>query len=164
MLQNLHLFVEWLPTLQRICEELSPQHTHPDFRLYLASAPVPEFPVSVLENSVKICPEQPQGVRATIIRAHARVDPPLGPGLRQALMAGLALFHAAVRDRARFGPAGWTARYDFDDDDLALGATYVGLAAGQEAPLDVLKVLLKDVGYGGQVADAWDSRTVSFEQ
>lgn len=122
-LQNCHLAVSWMPTLERIVEGIAPEKVHKDFRLWLTAMPTPDFPVAILQNGVKMTLEPPKGLKANLVRQYNRfTDAYLAqtskPEAWRALTFGLCLFHAVIQDRRKFGPLGWNIRYDFTDGDL----------------------------------------------
>ena len=51
MLQNCHLLIAFLKTLEKQLEEAS--KPHPDFRLWITTDPTPTFPIGILQRSLK---------------------------------------------------------------------------------------------------------------
>ena len=110
LLQNCHLAASWMPALERIVEEFD-DSLHRDFRLWLTSMPAKEFPVSVLQNGIKMTIEPPQGLRSNLLQTYSTIDDKAledcnKPEAFKTLYFGFCFFHAIVQDRRKFGPIG----------------------------------------------------------
>ena len=70
-LQNCHLATSWMLSMERLIIEMIEESddVQESFRLFLSSMPNVSFPVSVLQNSVKVTNEPPKGLKANIKRA-----------------------------------------------------------------------------------------------
>ena len=54
MLQNCHLLVKWLKDLDKSLERIT--KPHPNFRLWVTTIPIKDFPIGILQKSLKVNP------------------------------------------------------------------------------------------------------------
>ena len=162
LLQNCHLSISWMPRLEVIVENLN-DSLHRDFRIWLTSMPCKEFPVSTLQNSVKMTIEPPSGLRANLIRTYANLDTKelnetQNPAVYQKLLFGFCFFHAIIQDRRKFGPIGWNILYEFNNEDLKVCRRQLKIFIDEyeEIPYKVLIYLGGEINYGGRVTDDKD--------
>ena len=167
LLQNCHLSLSWMPELERIVEAFEPDKLHRDFRLWLTSMPTPSFPVSLLQNGVKMTNEPPKGLKANIRNSFYQLNDEVmastkKPEVFRKLLFGLAFFHAVIQERKRFGPLGWNRPYDFNDSDMEISKTQMAqfLDEYDVVPYRVIHFCTNYLHYGGRVTDDKDLRTI----
>lgn len=110
MLQNCHLLPRWLKTLEKILEKL--RNPHKDFRLWLTTEPTDRFPLGVLQRSLKVVTEPPNGLRLNMRQSYSKITEEVlcecPHTAFRPLVYVLAFFHAVVQVR-RYGSVAWTA-------------------------------------------------------
>merc|ERR1719230_1360994 len=160
--------VHRLRALEKILEMM--HKPHKDFRLWLTTMPTSAFPMGILQRSLKVVTEPPEGLKLNIKQSYAKIsDADLDNCSHHTfrpLMYVLAFFHAIVQDRRKFGRIGWNVSYDFNESDfkvsLKLLALYMQKCHDQNevTPWETLRYLIGEAMYGGRVTDSYDRRVL----
>eukprot|EP01063_Lacrimia_lanifica_P030850 TRINITY_DN4987_c0_g2_i1.p1 TRINITY_DN4987_c0_g2~~TRINITY_DN4987_c0_g2_i1.p1 ORF type:complete len:2545 (+),score=1014.20 TRINITY_DN4987_c0_g2_i1:819-7637(+) len=170
-LQNCHVYGSWMPTLDRLCEELTTKDVHPDFRLWLTSRPEKSFPVSILQSGIKITKEPPQGLKANLrdsfsgalseeLWASCQNERPW-----KRLLFALTFFHGIIQERRKYGALGWNILYAWNQSDMEASVItlkeYID-TCGDVVPYEAITYLTGVINYGGRVTDFLDTRCLRY--
>ena len=166
MLQNIHLMPRWLLELEKRLDDFAVEGSHPSFRLFLSAEPAMGIPIGILERSIKLTNEPPQGLKANMKRAFTffpKEDIESMDTKIKTILFGLCYFHSVVLERRKFGPKGWNMRYPFSVGDLRDSAIVLqnymeNNAASGKVPWDDLRYIFGEIMYGGHIVDDWDRR------
>ena len=182
LLQNIHLTIDWTNgPLEKTVDKLS-EGAHENFRLFLSAEPPPSLErgiaISVLQNSVKLTNEPPEGMKQNLARAYNNFTEEMfeacaKQGEFKSIIFALCYFHAAILERKKFGVGnlpdaasgiGWNMNYPFNTGDLLCCGQCVNnyLENNSKVPWDDLKYIIGEIMYGGHVVEDWDRRTVAM--
>ncbi|XP_051175007.1 dynein axonemal heavy chain 10 [Leptopilina boulardi] len=167
MLQNCNLLLSFTRKLEKIIDSMG--KPHPDFRLWLTTEQTPEFPIGILQQSLKVVTEPPNGLklnlRNTYFKMRAQILDSCSHPVYKNLVYVLAFYHAVVQERRKYDKIGWNINYDFNESDFNVCTlildTYLTKALTIDStriPWNSLKYLIGEVMYGGRVIDNFDRR------
>eukprot|EP00933_Yihiella_yeosuensis_P037116 TRINITY_DN30995_c0_g1_i1.p1 TRINITY_DN30995_c0_g1~~TRINITY_DN30995_c0_g1_i1.p1 ORF type:complete len:511 (-),score=103.87 TRINITY_DN30995_c0_g1_i1:80-1612(-) len=136
--------------------------------------PAPTFPVSVLQNGMKMTVEPPKGLKSNLLRAYLAFDETwfeeagacrslaTQKAFRKMLF-GLCFFHALIQERVGYGPLGWNVQYQFSEPDRSICTSQLRmfLEENEKIPYTALCYTASEANYGGRVTDAQDRVTIS---
>ena len=157
-LTNLHLVVGWLPVMTHLLMNLNHNNHNTSNGnkkfVVLCTECCDEFPVSLLELSVKYAYESAPGLQHQLKRL--TVDPNVKsiPELQI-----LSYLHAICCERRHYVPHGWTKPYEFGFNDFRSASNVVQTVVtdkDRRLRLDFIRGLLSAVIYGGKLDTAVD--------
>jgi dynein heavy chain len=166
MLQNVHLMPSYLYELEKRLNAFALEGSHPNFRLFLTSDPSNAIPIGLLEKSIKLTNEPPQGLKDNLKRSFSFFkkeeiedkDPKI-----KTILFGLCYFHSVMCERRKFGTKGWNRHYPFSmgdlrDSSIVLQNYMDNNQSSGKIPWDDLKYIFGEIMYGGHIVDDWDRR------
>jgi dynein heavy chain len=111
-----------MPQLDQIISDLE-DDKNSTMRIWLTAMPSNHFPVTLLQNGVKITNEPPKGIKNNMQRQYLKMDQSKledsqKPKEIKKLMFGLCFFNALIIERRKYGPLGWNIPYEFSTSDL----------------------------------------------
>ena len=165
MLQNCHLSLDF-------CEEvmqtlMDTNDIHYQFRLWITTEVHKNFPIGLLQMSIKFTNEPPSGIKSSLKRTYSDLmqdtldysNNPTWP----ALLYGVAFLHAVVQERRKFGTIGWNNPYEFNRADFSSSTQFImnhldDLEPKRGISWETICYMLSEIQYGGKITDDFDRR------
>lgn len=165
VLQNCHLAPAYLTNVEKSLGEKEGVNNR--YKMILTSVPTPKFPVSILQQGVKITDEPPRGLKANLLKTYYSFDKSFETIKSKKhewkkLVFGLSFFHALILERRKFGSLGWNIPYQFSQMDMAISLSQIRifLEDYEEIPWKALHYMIAEANYGGRVTDPKDRRLI----
>jgi len=164
LLSNCHLGLAFMGKIE---EDLIKYHEEknvsPDFRLWITCEPHVDFPINLLQISIKMTNEPPRGMKAGLLRSYTSVVDSERLGRVETkewrdIVFTLCFLHSVVQERRKFGPVGWSIPYEFNTSDLEASLSFLEKHAFSNQGLSwpTVRYMICEVQYGGRITDDFD--------
>ena len=182
LLQNCHLSPRFLANLElhlgekQALKKAGQSVSHSEAKLWITGEPSEDFPIGLLQMSIKLTNEPPVGIKAGLVRSFA-----VGSGLMtqelldsfrrsdwKNVVFAATFLHSLVQERKKFGAIGFSVPYTFNNGDLSSSLmflsnhfTQIGDDVGRKSEKsqvnwETVGYMLAKILYGGRITDEKD--------
>ena len=165
VLQNTHLGLSYLSEVETYMTKAD--ELHEDFRLWITAEPHPQFPIGLLQMSIKLTNEAPVGMKAGLRASYQWVNQDTLDAINRKewrqLLFVMCYLHSITQERRKFGPIGWNIPYEFNQSDLSACVQFLQNHVMEmdskkaAAPTwATIRYMVSDIQYGGRITDDFD--------
>ena len=171
LFQNCHLGLKFLEELELRLGDPANEF-HEDFRSWVTAEPHPEFPIGLLQMSIKLTNEAPVGMKAGMKRSYAGFSQDTLDTVPRSewktLLWVLCHCHSVTQERRKFGAIGWTVPYEFNASDLNACTLFMQnhllemeAKKAKDVTWTTVRYMVSDIQYGGKITDDMDRRQMT---
>jgi dynein heavy chain len=169
MLANCHLGLPFLATLEDYLVQKPDDEIGPDARILITSEPHKQFPIGLLQMSVKLTNEPPPGIKAGLKRTYGWFNQELLDSYRRPewkpMLFTQCFIHSLVVERKKFGPIGFQIPYEFNQGDWQASVLFLqnhlstigdDIKKGGPVSWITVRYMISEIQYGGRITDNKD--------
>ncbi|XP_015793625.1 cytoplasmic dynein 2 heavy chain 1-like [Tetranychus urticae] len=162
-LSNLHVVLDWLPTLSRLLSSRKANDDQPGSFIVLVTQIHDRIPVSLLELCIKFVYLSSPGLRDSIDNLESEIGSNTMNGRLQQV-SRLTYFHSIVCERCNYVPIGWTKFYDFGFNDYRTATNIIDTVKTRKdrsLQLQYIRGIMSSVLYGARLDTQMDFEILS---